>query len=69
MNFCLKDMQKIVDSGDTKMKFDYVCLDSLKEASKNSNEAMKSALKSIQGVEAGKIEEGHIFHLSDLHFY
>ena len=29
-------MQKIVEAGDTKIKFDFVCLDSLREASKNT---------------------------------
>lgn len=26
LNLCLKDMQKVVDSGDKKMTFDYGCL-------------------------------------------
>lgn len=61
-------MQKIMDSGDTKMAFDYFCLDSLREASKHTHEHIKQALKSIRKLENSP-EGGHIFHKSDYHFY
>jgi hypothetical protein len=30
LNLCLRDMQKVVDSGDRRMMFDYGCLEALK---------------------------------------
>lgn len=39
LNMCLKDMQRVVDSGDERMLFDFNCLESLREASKNTPES------------------------------
>jgi hypothetical protein len=34
---CVKDMEKMVELGCREIKYDYYCLDSLREASKGTN--------------------------------
>ena len=62
-------MEKLHELGLKSIKFDYYCLDSLKEASKGETESYYEALRKINQAEATGEENGVIFRKSDMLFY
>lgn len=69
LNLCLKDMQRVVDSGDERMLFDLNCLESLREASKLSPENFQAALARIKSTKSAGTTDGYVFSCSDYYFY
>lgn len=69
LNLCLKDMQRVVDSGDERMLFDFGCLESLREASKNTPESFESAIARLKSLKPSEEGDGYVFMRADYYFY
>lgn len=62
-------MERLSDLGCKEIKFDYFCLDALKEASKGTQENYVEAFSKICKAESLEIQNGLIFKQSDMFFY